>query len=136
MSKPQKTGETESDWKKIGPCLYRYRGEKYYALLKVGGKQIRRSLETNDLPLARRRLSDFKRDIETIDPTLGARTIEAHANRFAPTVTGSESTLVNDRRYLDRPTKKCPKGSPVILTKLKKTDRQTSVAQYPDLSSI
>ena len=135
MSKPQEQQEKESDWKRIGPCLYRYRGGAYYALLKVGGKQIRRSLETNDLPLARRKLADFKRDIETTDPTLGARTIEMHVKRFDPTLTGSESTLVNDRRYLDRMAKKWPKDSPVILAKIKKTDCQAFVAQYPDLSA-
>ena len=51
MRAPQKA--EESDGKKIGPCLYRYLGGKYYALLKHGGKQIRRSLEmTTDVPRA------------------------------------------------------------------------------------
>ena len=33
----------KSDWVKVGPCLYRYKGGAYYALFKVDGKQIRRS---------------------------------------------------------------------------------------------
>ena len=30
------------DWKKVGPCLYRYKEGIYYALLKDKGKQFRR----------------------------------------------------------------------------------------------
>ncbi len=135
MSKPQKTEETESDWKKIGPCLYRYRGAKYYALMKVAGKQIRRSLETEDLPLARRRLADLRRDFETTDPTLGARTIEAHAERFEATLTGSESTLANDRHYLKNLLKKWPQDSPRVLAKIKKTDCEQFFARFDNLSA-
>ena len=31
----------KSDWAKVGSCLYRYRRATYYALFKLGGKQIR-----------------------------------------------------------------------------------------------
>ncbi len=53
MSKLQKSKATESDWKKIGLCLYRYRAGKYYALVKRRGKQIRYCLKTTDLEMAR-----------------------------------------------------------------------------------
>ena len=32
----------------------------YYALIKVGGKQIKRSLKTDDQALAKRRLKEFR----------------------------------------------------------------------------
>ncbi|MEO6848437.1 MAG: hypothetical protein ABI254_14375, partial [Chthoniobacterales bacterium] len=88
MKKPQKPAGKESDWKKIGPCLYRYKNAVYYALLKIQGKQIRRSLETEDLPQARRSLLSLRRDIEFTDPTLVARTLAVNAERFLATLTG------------------------------------------------
>ncbi len=84
---PQKAEKTEPDWKKIGPCHYRYRSRGYYALVKQQGKQIRRSLDTEDLALARRRLADLRRDIEQTDPTLATRTIKAHGDLFLATLT-------------------------------------------------
>jgi len=54
MTPSQKSEKAEPGWKKIGPCLYRYKGRAYYGLVKHKGKQIRHSLETEDLTLARR----------------------------------------------------------------------------------
>ena len=51
-------GQNKRDiqWKKIGSCLYRYvPSGVYYGLIKFRGKQIRRTLETQDLALARRK---------------------------------------------------------------------------------
>ena len=78
MSKRQQSQEKESDWKKVGPCLYRYKSGTYYALLKHKGKQIRRSLETNDLELARRKLPGVRLDLEATDPDLARRTLNDH----------------------------------------------------------
>ena len=61
----------------------------YYGLIKSGGKQIRRSLDTQDLRLARQKLQDLRRDIELTDPELARRTLESPAERFLPTVSGS-----------------------------------------------
>lgn len=130
MKRQQQEEETESDWKKIGPCLYRYRGAKYYALLKHGGKQIRRSLDTTDLPLARRRLAEFRRDLETTDPTLSARTLEAQVTRFQATLTGAASTLDNHKRTLKKLLVDWPNDAPRILRKITKTDCQQWLAQY------
>jgi hypothetical protein len=46
--------------KRVGECLYRHHTRTYYALVKVAGKQIKRSLRTADVSLAKRRLSDFR----------------------------------------------------------------------------
>ncbi|EDY21114.1 integrase family protein [Chthoniobacter flavus Ellin428] len=45
---------------KVAECLYRNKHGTYFALLKVRGKQIRRSLKTDDSALARRRLAEFR----------------------------------------------------------------------------
>jgi len=43
MTAARKSGKPEPDWKKVGPCLYRYKGQAYYGLVKHRGKQIRDS---------------------------------------------------------------------------------------------
>lgn len=46
---------------KVGECLYRnVSSGVYFALLKVRGKQIRKSLKTKDRKLAERRLRDLR----------------------------------------------------------------------------
>ncbi len=129
MRKPQKRTE-KSNWVKIGPCLYRYRGRTYYALIKQAGKQIRRSLGTSDLALARRKLTELRNDLETTDAGLASRTLESQAERFSSTLTGAASTLDNDRRTLARLLSDWPKDSPRVLLKIRKADCQHWLAQY------
>ncbi|MBC2596201.1 hypothetical protein H5P28_18185 [Ruficoccus amylovorans] len=53
---------------KVGECLYRHETSgTYYALVKSNGKQIRRSLKTNDFALAKRRLREFREKIGRLD---------------------------------------------------------------------
>ena len=131
MSKPQKQQERESDWKKIGPCLYRYREGAYYGLVKHRGKQIRHSLETDDLALARRKLKDWRNDLELTDHTLADRTLEVNAEKFLPTVKGSAASLDNIQRHIGKLIKDWP-GTRVI-SKIRKSDCQLWLAKYPDL---
>jgi len=54
-------------FKKVGECLYRLESTGgYYALLKRGGKQFRRSLKTRDRKLAERRLGALKQEIANL----------------------------------------------------------------------
>ncbi len=135
MKEPQKTGEQVSDWKKVGPSLYRYKNNGYYALVKHRGKQIRRSLETNDLAHARRVLADFKRDLDLVDPSLSRRTLEGHAEIFLETLSGAESTLYNIRHSIDRLLKDWPKDSPRLLSKIRKPDCERWLAKYAERSA-
>jgi integrase len=48
------------EFKRVGECLYRNQIKTYFALIKVAGKQIKRSLKTDDLPLAKRRLAELR----------------------------------------------------------------------------
>jgi len=62
---PKKTEEVPATepFLKVGECLYRNTSSgTYYALVKRGGKQIKRSLKTRDRRLAERRLSEFRRE--------------------------------------------------------------------------
>jgi integrase len=128
--------EPETIWKKIGPCLYRYAPSGvYYGLIKSSGKQIRRSLDTNDLPLARRKLQDMRRDIALTDPELARRTLELQAERFLPTVSGTESTLYNVRYAIKRLQADWPKKSPRVLAKIRKGDCEQWIATYGHLAA-
>jgi hypothetical protein len=123
--------EPDSVWKKIGPCLYRYAPSGiYYGLIKSSGKQIRRSLETNNLPLARRKLQEMRRDIALTDPELARRTLELQAGRFLPTVSGTESTLYNVRHAIKRLLEDWPKKSPRLISKIRKGDCEQWIATY------
>jgi integrase len=52
---------------KVAENLYRHKSsKKYYALLKRGGKQFRRSLKTKDRHLANSRLANFRRDVANL----------------------------------------------------------------------
>src|SRR6266480_3999443 len=46
--------------KRVGECLYRNGNKIYFALIKIAGKQIKRSLKTDDLSIAKRRLSELR----------------------------------------------------------------------------
>ena len=97
-----------SSFKKIGECLYRYPSSgTYYALLKIRGKQIRRSLETDNLSEARRKLKDFRRDQAKIDPDAGKVTVASLCNRQLEVIKiGSPKTIARKTLILDRVRKK------------------------------
>jgi hypothetical protein len=46
--------------RKVGECLYRNGHGVYFAWFSVRGKQVKRSLKTNDKELARRRLGELR----------------------------------------------------------------------------
>ncbi len=45
---------------KVAECLYRNGNRLYDALVKVNGKQIKRSLKSTDLAIAKHRLVEFR----------------------------------------------------------------------------
>jgi integrase len=93
MKPPESAEKKKSDWKKVGPCLYRFRQGTYYALLKRKGKQIRQSLKTTDLELARRELRKFIEKNETLDRASGRQSIDEFAKRYLETLRGAEATI-------------------------------------------
>jgi hypothetical protein len=89
-------------------------------LLKHKGKQIRPSLDTTDIAVARRKLPDLRRDLEITDPELARRTLEVHIGNFFETLTGAESTVYNIRHAIELMLADWPKDAPRILTKIRK----------------
>lgn len=135
MSKPEKTSGTKSDWAKVGPCLYRYKGRTYYALVRHAGKQIRQSLETTDAALAKRRLTKFKSDLEKVDPEVARRSLDAHRLIYEKTISGAASTQTITRLSIRRLVEEWPKESPRELRKIKPTDIKVWLKQYEGLSA-
>src|SRR5947208_1974573 len=74
---PETTGpDNKPVFHKVGENLYRLESShKYYALLKRGGKQIRRSLKTTDAALARRRLATLRTKVARLNQSPGAGSI-------------------------------------------------------------
>ena len=143
MSKPDNPQEKKSEWAKVGPCLYRYRGATYYALVKHGGKQIRQSLETTDAALAKRKLAAFKSNLERIDPEVARRDLKAHREIYDKTIhvfpdTGkprSASSLLIANLAIKRLVEEWPKESPTEIRKIKHSDITLWLSQYTELSA-
>lgn len=72
------------------PCLLLHRGGKYYASVKVAGKVIRRSLETDDYNLAKNRLPaalvEMKGAKNATKAALLGIAIQEEADRKDPTI--------------------------------------------------
>lgn len=87
------TEEKTPEYIRVAECLYRSSSSgRYYALFKRSGKQIRKSLRTQDRKLAERRLKEIKRNLGFLDPSsesrqilfeeLGAQWMELHNSRL------------------------------------------------------
>src|SRR5438477_4309797 len=75
MSDPQK-----NTWEKISRSigLYRYVPTgRYFARVRYCGKLYRKSLETDDSALAKRRLAEFRRTLEHTDAASGKKSFAA-----------------------------------------------------------
>src|SRR6266699_7160084 len=81
-------------WKKINPGLYRYNPSgQYFARVRKGGKLYRQKLGTDDLAYAKRKLDDFKRDLDRTDHMKGNTSFAKVLDDYAATLKGAPSTL-------------------------------------------
>lgn len=135
MKKTPKAPETKSDWKRIEPCLFRYKQGHYYALVRRKGKQIRHCLETADLALARRRLKDYVADLERLDPDVGRLAMETFKERFYATLRGSDSTLYKYRLAIDAMVAAWPKDAPRSLDRIRTGHCEAWLASIKGLSN-
>jgi integrase len=89
-------------YRHVGENLYRRVSTRiYYALLKKGGKQFRRSLKTNDIALARRRLNELREEISSlVSHDAGALTFEIVAERWQAGVRHTVKESTANRRQL------------------------------------
>jgi integrase len=119
-------------FEKVGECLYRYSSNGiYYAVLRHSGKLIRRSLETTDKVLARRKLADFRRDIGRMDPSAGRVALSTLSQRYLATCTNQAAkTLRRKQDIVARIKQDWPGGWDVAVTKVKPSDVATWLAGY------
>lgn len=128
---------SSSSFEKIGECLYRNASSgTYFALVKRQGKQIRRSLETGQLREARRKLSDFKKDIERIDIGSSRTSLAMMVARYQATL-GSQSrkTLEAKNRTCARIVNDWPGGADRQLSKIKPSEVKEFLVAYSGASN-
>src|SRR5471032_1237107 len=105
------------EYTRVAECLYRSDASGiYYALLKKGGKQIRRSLKTVDRKLAERRLADFREQVGRLESRRDSSrlTFDEVATRWLNTWRGHlKASSVRDRAVNLRQLSTVFGGSPV-----------------------
>ena len=78
---------TSISFEKVAECLYRNPSSRaYYALVKVKGKQHKRSLKTTDLAEAKRKLRDYRAEVEVTTPGAGKVTVRDVCQKYLRTV--------------------------------------------------
>jgi integrase len=78
------------------------RSEQYYARVRYKGKLYRRKLETDDYNSAKRKLSEFKRDLERTDHTKGKTSFGAVLDDYLGTLTGAESAVRKKHALIEK----------------------------------
>ena len=120
-----------SAFRKVGPCLYRYKDGKYYARFKLGGKEIRCSLKTADRKLAERNLAEKKKQQSEIDPAKSKMTLAKLCDTYLKTVQHQKPKTVERKTYIVKRLKEdWPGGSRVQVRKIKPTDIQLWLGRY------
>jgi integrase len=76
--------------------LYRYNPSgQYFARVRFKGKLYRKKLIAGDLAVAKRKLREFKNDLERTDATKGNTSFSKVLDDYAETLTGAKTTLEN-----------------------------------------
>jgi integrase len=111
-------------FQKVGECLYRYSSNGvYYARIRVDGKEIKRSLETADRDLAKRKLAEFKDEQRQIDRSQGKLTLAELCKRYLKTVQHQKpKTLERKTCIVGRIKRDWPTGSSIQISKIKPSD--------------
>src|SRR5262245_44085656 len=83
--------------------LYRYNPSgQYFARVRFRGKLYRRKLNTDDLDLAKRKLRDFKNDLERTDASKGNTSFAAVLDDYTKTLGGSNETRKKKRIVIEK----------------------------------
>lgn len=126
--KASETGFVKTDV----PCLYRYASNGvYYALVKHEGKQKRKSLQTTDKSVAKRKLADLQRDLGKVDVSQGKLTLEELCTRYLATVQNQAAkTMRRKADIIKNLLKSFPAGKAVQVGKVKPSDIEAWLAAY------
>jgi integrase len=121
-------------FEKVGECLYRYSSNGvYYGRIRVDGKEIKRSLETTDRLLAKRKLAQFKDEQRQIDRSQGRLTLAELCDRYLKTIQHQKPKTVERKTCIvGRIKNDWPTGKLTQVAKMKPSDVDvwlSSVAQ-------
>ena len=120
-----------SAFRKVGPCLLRYRNGTYYARFKSAGKEIRCSLETTDRKLAERNLAKKKDDQSQIDRSQGKLTLTELCDRYLKTVQHQRPKTVERKTFIiGRIKTDWPTGKLSQVGKIKASDVDLWLSRY------
>ena len=87
--------------KSKGSGLYRYNPTgQYFARVRFRSKLYRKKLDTADYELAKRKLADFKRDLERTDATKGNTSFAKLLDDYSETLGGADSTKEDKRAVI------------------------------------
>src|SRR5215467_3841339 len=75
---------------------------QYFARVRFKGKLYRRKLETDDLALAKRKLREFKNDLERTDATKGNNSFASVLDDYVKTLGGSDETRKKKRIVVEK----------------------------------
>jgi integrase len=102
----------------------------YFAHLRIRGKLFRESLHTTDSEMAKRKLSDFRRQKLKVDSKLGKTTLADLAKRYVETLGHlSKSSLKAKNGILARLRNEWPNGSDQLVTAIKPGDCETWISR-------
>src|ERR1700679_2732568 len=77
--------------------LYRYSSSKtYFAIFRHNGKLIKRSLETLDKDLAKRRLADFQKSLSKIDLNQNKMRLGELIKMYLDSIQGLDKKTIHD----------------------------------------
>jgi len=111
-------------FEKVGECLYRYSSNGvYYGRIRVDGKEIKRSLETTDRELAKRKLAHFKEEQRQIDRSQGKITLGELCDRYLKTIQHQKPKTVERKMCIvGRIKSDWPTGKLTQVAKVKPSD--------------
>jgi integrase len=95
----------KNTWEKVSRAigLYRYvPNGRYFARVRYRGKLFRKSLDTDDLAFAKRKLADFRRTLERTDAASGSKSFAAVLDEYRTTLIGAKSTVEDKNVIIDK----------------------------------
>jgi integrase len=112
-------------FQKVGECLYRYSTSgTYYARVRISSKQVlKRSLETTDRAIAKRKLAAFKDEQRQIDRSQGKLTLAELCDRYLKTVQHQKPRTIEGKTCIVARIKRdWPTGRLTQVGKIKPSD--------------
>lgn len=116
----------QSLFDKVGECLYRYRPTcAYYARVKAGGKEIRRSLQTKDRQVAKSNLADLRSELGNVDLTVGRISLAELGARYLRTIQHQKPKTIECKQLVvERMIDRWPGGSARQIRDIKPSEVQ------------